>query len=224
MDANTYMQTRYVKEAVGIIADSGKKIKEMYGGLLDEKRFAELADYAAGNSVKIEELLELCRIEYIAPADAANTGLPDQSVDFHVSHFAFEHIPPEILTAILLEGGRIIKPGGLFINTVDYQDHFAVYTKTINRLNFLRYSDEEWRKYNNNKYTYVNRLRHDDFKRLFAELGHDIVYMEAEPDESIKRLFENGGVSLDKKYQGMSKDMLSILGAWFVTRLKPARQ
>ncbi|MDR1148993.1 MAG: class I SAM-dependent methyltransferase [Spirochaetaceae bacterium] len=163
-------------------------------------------------------MLELCRIEYIAPADAARTGLADKSVDFHVSHFAFEHIPPETLKAILLEGARIIKPNGLFINSVDYQDHFAVYTKTVNRLNFLRYSDTEWQKYNSNKYTYVNRMRHEDFIKLFEELGHDIVYMEAGADESIKKLLDNG-IELDEKYKFMSKDMLSIMNAWFVSRV-----
>ncbi|MDR1256480.1 MAG: class I SAM-dependent methyltransferase [Spirochaetaceae bacterium] len=219
LDTNTYMQSRYVKEAVQIIAKNYEKIKEIYGSLLDEKRFAALASYAAGNKIKVKEILELCGIEYIAPADAARTGLPDKSVDFHVSHFAFEHIPPEILKAILLEGARIIKPGGLFINSVDYQDHFAVYTKTINRLNFLRYNDDEWRKYNSNKYTYVNRLRHGDFISLFEELGHEIVYMEAGRDESIKKLLDNG-IELNENYRSMAKDMLSVMNAWFVTRLK----
>jgi SAM-dependent methyltransferase len=221
IDTNPYMQNRYVKEAALIITQNDKKIKEMYGDLLDEKRFDAIVKYAGGGArIKVKELLELCRVEYIAPADAARTGLADKSVDFHFSHFAFEHIPPETLKAILLEGARIIKPNGLFINSVDYQDHFAVYTKTVNRLNFLRYSDAEWRKYNNNKYIYVNRLRHEDFIKLFEELGHDIVYMEADADESVKKLLDNG-VELDEKYKSMSKDTLSIMSAWFVSRLKP---
>ncbi|MDR2803326.1 MAG: class I SAM-dependent methyltransferase [Treponema sp.] len=219
VDANTYMQKQYVTEAVGIIVKNAGKIKEVYGNLLDEKRLNALADYAAKNNINIKELLELCRIEYMAPTDAACTGLPDKSVDAHVSHFAFEHIPPDILKAILLEGGRIIKPNGLFINTVDYQDHFAVYTKTIHRLNFLQYSDEEWEKYNSNKYTYVNRMRHEDFLKLFAELGHEIIYMESNQDESIKKLLDSGQVKLDKKYQAMSKDTLPVMGAWFVSRI-----
>jgi SAM-dependent methyltransferase len=219
MDTNTYMQSRYVKEAVQIIVKNYKKIKEIYGNLLNEERFAALVNYVGRNKTKVKEILELCHIDYIAPADAARTGLPDKSVDFHVSHFAFEHIPPETLKAILSEGARIIKPGGLFINSVDYQDHFAVYTKTINRLNFLRYSEDEWRKYNSNKYTYVNRLRHVDFIRLFEELGHEIVYTEASKDESIKKLLDDG-IELNEKYRAMSKDMLSVMGAWFVTRLK----
>jgi SAM-dependent methyltransferase len=214
------MQKRYIVEAAGIIAKNQERIKRMYGELLDEKRLTAFAGYVSKNKINVKELLELCRIEYNAPADAAHTGLPDKSMDVHVSHFAFEHIPPEILKAILLEGGRIIKPGGLFINTVDYQDHFAVYTNTIHRLNFLQYGDGEWEKYNSNKYTYVNRLRHEDFLKLFDELGHKIIYMEAPQDESVKKLLDSGQVKLDKKYQNMDKDMLSIMGAWFVTTLK----
>jgi hypothetical protein len=217
------MQSEYVKEAVRIIAKNDKMIKAMYGNLLDEKRFVEFVNYISRNKINVNEILELCNIEYIAPADAAHTCMRDESVNFHVSHFAFEHIPPEILKAILREGARIIRSDGLFINSVDYQDHFAVYTKAVSRLNFLRYSDDEWHKYNSNKYTYVNRLRHEDFIRLFEELGHEIVYMEASADESVKKLLEDG-IELNEKYQTMSKDMLSIIGAWFVTRLKPVSQ
>jgi SAM-dependent methyltransferase len=221
IDANPYMQNKYVKESLAIIVGKQAEIKEMYGDLLDGKRLDALVKYAGGNKVKKKELLELCRIEYIAPGDAARTGLADESVDFHVSHYAFEHIPPEILKDILTEGGRIIKPNGLFINTVDYQDHFAVYTKTISQLNFLQYSDEEWRKYNNNKYVYVNRLRHDDFIKLFAELGHNIVYVDATEDENIKKLLETGEVLLDKKFRDKPLGTLAIMGAWFLT--KPRR-
>jgi SAM-dependent methyltransferase len=220
VDVNTYMQKQYVTEAAGIIVKNAEKLKEIYGKLLDEKRLTILAGYVSKNKINVKDILELCRIEYMAPADAVHTGLPDKSVDVHVSHFAFEHIPVEILKAILLEGGRIIKPNGIFINSVDYQDHFAVFTKTIHRLNFLQYSDEKWKQYNSNKYTYVNRLRHEDFLKLFEELGHKIIYMEAPRDESIKKLLDSGQVKLDKKYQDMSKDSLSIMGAWFVSAIK----
>jgi SAM-dependent methyltransferase len=220
IDTNPYMQNTYVKEAAQIIAKNDNKIKEIYGNLLDEKRLTTFVNYVNKNKIKVKDLLELCRIEYIAPADAARTNLADASVDHHVSHFAFEHIPPETLKSILLEGARIIKSNGLFINSVDYQDHFAVYTKSANRLNFLCYSDKDWRKYNNNKYTYVNRLRHQDFIKMFEELGHDIVYVETIADENVKKLLDNG-VELDEKYKFMPKETLSIMNAWFVTRLKP---
>ena len=39
-----------------------------------------------------EKLLSEANIIYLARADAANTGLPDSSVDYHISITVFEHI------------------------------------------------------------------------------------------------------------------------------------
>ncbi|MDR1148994.1 MAG: hypothetical protein LBK66_10220 [Spirochaetaceae bacterium] len=48
IDANTYMQNRYVKEAAWIIAQRENEIKEMYGDLLNEKRLETLIHYVTG--------------------------------------------------------------------------------------------------------------------------------------------------------------------------------
>jgi cyclopropane fatty-acyl-phospholipid synthase-like methyltransferase len=44
---------------------------------------------------------------------------PDESFDRVVSISVFEHIPPEILSGILSEVRRVLKPGGLLVMTVD---------------------------------------------------------------------------------------------------------
>ena len=45
-------------------------------------------------------------------------------------------------------------------------------------INFLQYSDAKWDRYADNRYMYMNRLRHDDFLALFHSSGHKILATE----------------------------------------------
>ena len=62
----------------------------------------------------------------------------------------------------------ILKPGGLSSLIIDYSDHYSHADKNISPLNYLKYSDKEWKKYNN-QYLFQNRLRHQDYKNIFKE-------------------------------------------------------
>ena len=158
----------------------------------------------------------------MAPSDAAKTGLPDESVDYHVSNAVFEHIPLNILKDILKEGNRIVKKGGLFIHNIDYSDHFAYDDKNITAINFLRYSDEEWAKTAGNKHAYVNRLRHDDFISLFESAGHEFLQVETQKEDQqrVKELLEQGNVQLNERFKLKTNEILSITSGSFVSAKK----
>jgi hypothetical protein len=138
----------------------------------------------------------------------------DASVDYHVSSAVFEHIPLNVLKDILEEGNRIVKKESLFIHNIDYGDHF----KNIAFINFLQYSDKEWRKVANNKHAYVNRLRHDDFMALFESSGHETVEIAVQKDQHVKELLKGVSCKLDQRIKPKGNDMLSIIDASFVTR------
>ena len=88
-----------------------------------------------------------------------------------------EHIPKDSIKKIFIELRRILKKDGVVCATIDYTDHYAHTDKNIGLLNFLSYSDEEWKKYNHNC-NYQNRLRHYDYETLFSELMFKIVNNE----------------------------------------------
>ena len=113
-------------------------------------------------------------ITYIAPQDAANTGLQDESVDFVVSTATLEHIPPDDIRGIMLECNRLCKQNSILSLIIDYADHYAKSDKSINAFHFLRYDDREWKAYNP-EWHYQNRLRHCDYLSLFDETGFEIV-------------------------------------------------
>lgn len=125
-------------------------------------------------SIGVPKLLEKIHTDYLAPADATELSLETDSVDLHLSVAVFEHIPAEILEAILIEGKRVTKDGGWFVNRWDMSDHFSHKDPSINAVNFLQFRPEQWKKYNDNRYMYVNRLRIDYFDELHSKLGLDV--------------------------------------------------
>ncbi|MBL7004498.1 MAG: class I SAM-dependent methyltransferase [Gammaproteobacteria bacterium] len=109
-------------------------------------------------------------LNYIAPFDMENTKWCDNSFDCCVSTNTLEHIPEDSIRAILSEIFRVVKNDGIISMIIDYSDHYAHTDKNIGLLNFLSYSKSEWRRYNHKSH-FQNRLRHNDYKNIFSELG-----------------------------------------------------
>jgi hypothetical protein len=222
VDINRYLRAEVVRDSLDGLKARQNEVAELFGELLQQKRFDDLLRFHGTHSFSLKKFLELCAIEYVAPADAASTWLPSGSVDFHTSHKVLEHIPPEQLVLILKEGNRIIRPEGLFVHMVDYSDHFSHSDEGISRINFLQYSDAEWAKYAGNKYMYMNRLRHDDILKLFESADHRILTATTPVDERSRRLLETGGLQLHERFADKPLEVLSIWGSWIISQ--PAQQ
>jgi hypothetical protein len=216
VDLNPYMRNELIKDMLFFIKKSKNEIENIFGELLDKERFNILLDYNEKTDKK--NILELCRIEYIAPGDAAKTNLPENCIHYHLSYTVYEHIPLNILHDILEEGNRILAEDGLFINFIDYSDHFAHTDKSIYKINFLRYSDREWENYAGNRYMYMNRARHDEFVELFKTVGHDFLGIEFCSEKEIEEMLINNEIKLDAKFKNKSTEILSIIGSWFITK------
>lgn len=119
------------------------------------------------------ELLSLLGVD-IHIRDPRQTGLPEQSVDLVVSTSTLQHIPPDVLRKLIQECRRITASGGMMSHVINMADHYAQLDSSINRFNFLRYSKRRWRLYNNSLH-YQNRLRVNDYRKLFGDAGWDIV-------------------------------------------------
>ncbi len=195
----------------------------LFGPLLIKERFDELQQALSKDSCfSASNILNLCRVNYIAPSDATNTHLPEQSIDFHTSCSVFEHIPLEALERILKEGNKIIKTNGLFVHRIDYSDHFSHTDQSISAINFLQYSDNEWNKFAN-RYMYMNRLRHDDFISLFESVGHHIIDAQTNTDSRSQELLRNGSLQLYERFKSKSEYMLAITSACIVSSKNGSR-
>jgi hypothetical protein len=113
-------------------------------------------------------------IDYRAPYDASNTDLRSKSIDACISTNTLEHIPKESIKDIFLELFRILKDTGVVSTIIDYSDHYAHTDSTITLLNYLNFSEYEWKEHNHRCH-YQNRLRHNDYKLIFLYCGFEII-------------------------------------------------
>ena len=218
IDLNPYMRNELIADILFHIKTKAEEIKGIFGDLLQEDRFGQLLEYSNSKKINQKDFLKICQIDYTAPGDAAKTFLESNSIHYHISNTVYEHIPLNIIKDILREGNRIISSDGLFINNIDYGDHFSYMDRNISVINFLQYDDREWEKYAGNRYMYMNRARHDEFEALFKDAGHEFIEIEPHASGTAEDILRNGKLKLDKKFSGKGNEILSITSALFVTK------
>lgn len=122
---------------------------------------------AAVTRARLRDLRPPFGIEYHAPADATATGLPSSSFEVQCSNSVLEHVAPEMVSPLIAEAARLLRPGGLTMQFIDPSDHFAHYDDTISRVNFVQFDDDRWRRLAGNRFAYHNRLREPDWRAIF---------------------------------------------------------
>lgn len=145
----------------------------------------------------LRELRELYGIEYVAPGDARDVNLPDGSVDLVVTTNTLEHIPREDIANILRECHRLLRPGGVLSQVIDYSDHYSHADPKLNDYSFLRFSERAWRRFNPPDH-YQNRLRHSDYRRLIEEAGFELMLDRPSRPDDAERLLAQ--VQLDRRF------------------------
>ena len=217
VDLNRYLRTELVREDLVYVRSHRDAIAALFEeGLpdyFDRQRFDKLL------RLDVSDAKSFCRaigVEYMAPADAADTKLPSGCVDYHVSCNVLEHIPRAVLLDILIEANRVVRPTGLLVHQVDHSDHFAHNDPSISRVNFLRYTDRQWDSWANNRYAYVNRLREDDYVQLFEQAEQAIHVADSNVDTEVADVLKDG-MRLDDRFGNKSVDILSRLDTLFVT-------
>jgi len=138
-----------------------------------------LDEFVRVNARNPRAWLDRIGVHYNAPADAAQTGLPPETVDIHFSVNVLEHIPSAKLTDIFSEAYRVLKPKGLLWHGVDTSDEFAAIDPQVTHFNCLKYSALIWRLIGQNKIHYINRLRKSEYLKLFGSTGFKIIKVDA---------------------------------------------
>lgn len=190
----------------------------LVNGTIDElnRHAAELCRIPGPPAASIADLSNRFGILYKAPADARSTALPAASVDCIMSTFTMEHIPAGDLRKILAESARILKPGGLMISLIDYQDHYSYRDGAICVYNFLQYTERQWRWFNSSLH-YQNRLRHSQYRRLFADAGFEILADEPRlPSEADLERFRHLRVA--PAFQSFEPHDLTVLESGMICR------
>ncbi len=154
-------------------------------------------------------------IVYRAPADFTRSGLASGSVDLVFSNSVLEHVSAGVLSRMFHETARILKPGCATFHAVNCGDHYAYIDPKVSQLHYLRFSETEWRLWNND-FQYQNRLRGKEFLRMAREAG-----LVIELDGSIVhpvRLAELDAVDVHPMFAGYTREELSVTSVDFVAR------
>ncbi len=220
-DLHCYLKPGLVMASVRAMCAARDRVFKILAPAADEKLLRKRLEWLC-SSPSCTELMQRANIQYRAPADAANTGLPDRSIDVQMSYTVFEHIPRDTLQAILLEANRILTPDGLVLHHIDPSDHFSHEDPSILPINFLRYSDDEWNRIAGNQFAYHNRIRAAEFADLYAECGHEILMWKPHIDAASQHAVENG-FPLHPRFEKYSSDVLSTVVLQVLSRPGPSQ-
>ncbi len=218
IDLNRYLRKDLTLEAAALLdsrvpliaEESGRPevdVRAAYRELMGALRRGATIEEATGGVVR-----------YRAPGDASATGLPDGTVDVVFSNSVLEHVPGEIIDRCLDEARRILRPGGVVFHSVNCGDHYAYVDRSINQLNYLRYSDHEWEKWNN-RFLYQNRLRSNDFIDMARKAGFAIELDTSRPHPT--RLAQLAEIEVHPRFGRYNEAQLAITSIDFIGR-KPA--
>ncbi|GAB2506739.1 hypothetical protein GCM10027084_21600 [Pseudoxanthomonas sangjuensis] len=154
-------------------------------------------------------------IRYRAPADATRTTLADGEIGVVFSNSVLEHVPADVVEAMYREARRILAPGGVMFHSVNCGDHYAYVDRNIHQLHYLRYSDRQWRRWNN-AFLYQNRLRAHYFVDAAARQGFRIeLNTAAARPERLQQLAET---PVHPQFAGIPPEKLCITSVDFIAR------
>lgn len=181
-----------------LINDSVKRLKKYKDKFVENSELLKNVPSINENNFR-DVLNDNFQIKYIAPLDARKTGIESDSIDFILSNATMEHIPEKSLPDIMKECYRILKPGGIMSNAIDYRDHWSFFDSEISVYNYLQYSETEFEKLNPS-IMYQNRMRHKDYMKIISDTGFKILEeIRDEPDENEKNQLRN--INLNEFYE-----------------------
>lgn len=183
VDLHRRLQWDLTAAAMAALVDAGDELTASYEGLVDTSGFSDRLADMRGFLGSPQEFFQHAHIRYAAPGDAAAMPDADGSYDLHFSTTVFEHIPPTGLNDILVEARRLLHPGGLACHIIDSSDHFAHGDPSITAVNFLRFTEAQWKKLAGNEFGYCNRLRAPQLLDLFTGAGFEIVAQAVDVDD-----------------------------------------
>jgi SAM-dependent methyltransferase len=206
-DIHRYLKPGLVTSAIATLWRNREGAADVLAPFADRGELADRLQQLA-RAATVREVFAIAGIEYRAPADATQSGLPAGSIDLHLSYTVLQHIPYAVLVDLLREATRVLAPGGLACHHIDLSDQFARADPSISRAHFLTYSETEWATYGANQFAYHNRLRAADYERLYREAGHEILGWVTRVDERSLREIA-AGFPLAEPFRGLPAGMLA---------------
>lgn len=139
--------------------------------------------------------LEESGLEYVV-YDPPIMPFNSESFDLITSTSVLEHVPKSQVPVLAKEIFRLLKKDGVSTHHIAHKDHWSDTDQKIPSMNYLRYDEKAWRKYNP-PLLHQNRLLSSDFTAVFGSAGFHVKVVltkVAPPDFKISDNFKKYGV------------------------------
>lgn len=189
------------------------------GGMAVERLDQLLGVVGKNDNDLTMQILELCNIAYLAPADGGDLNMLCRDFDIHLSNNALEHAPPESVQRILHTASRLLRPGGVCAHRIDHSDRYAYDDTALSAINFLRFDNPQWNKHI--RLTRVNGLRALEYLPIFKNAGLDILTVNNTVDDECLNLIKSGELPLAQRFSGYQAHDLATLDSLIVAVPRP---
>ena len=182
---NIYLSYMFDKKIEQTVIDVSKMIdldlfndaNKQISKILNLKKFPDIKS--------VSDLKENYNIIYLAPMSLKQVFDNNLRYDACISSTTLEHIPKEELIENFKLLKRIIENNGIISATIDYSDHYSHTDKNISDLNYLKFNSNEWKKYNT-PMLFQNRLRHQDYRKIFKSINYKVEEIKGDFGKSPK--------------------------------------
>lgn len=166
--------------------------RERMHGLLDTIAMA----------ASFDDLYRLLGFEYVMASDGTLRRFRDAAYDVILSGGVLQHVRKEIVPGYICDIGRLLKPGGYSLHTIDMADQIAYYDPAASVKEYLRFSEIAWTRIFANKVQYFNRLQRSEWLDLFEQAGLELVGEQTVTDAAIPQ-------RVARRYQGLDRTDLA---------------
>ena len=157
----------------------------------------------------ISDLKKYYNINYLAPMNLEQIRKDNIKFDACISSTTLEHLSIEDLEKYFSLLKKIIKKNGIVSALIDYSDHYSHTDIGIGSLNFLQFSENEWKKYNT-PMLFQNRLRHQDYREFFKSHNYKLFEITGDYGKYPSKVSE--------QFDASSKET-SLLWGYFLLKL-----
>lgn len=214
-DLHPLMRREYLAQTVRLtlsLAAEGRLAGALPAARADRlARLAEAAPALARQSVA--EWLDGLGIR-VRIGDVTAAPLAPASFDLSCSYSVLEYLPREPLVALHRALARCSVAGGVAVHLLDFDDEYAKFDRRLSPLDFLRYTEAQWR-WRNSALNPIQRLRIDDHRAAFADGGWRMAdeRNQLAPDAALDELV------LAPEFRAYRREDLLVVRSW-MTALK----
>jgi hypothetical protein len=215
IDKVPLLQDKVVREVLQTFVDQADTLPDLLPQLQPDRLARIEAVLKDDRLVKSADLLRALDIDVLV-RDARESGLDAGTIDLFISNMTLEHIPPDVILGLFTAFRGLATPGAVMSHYIDMTDHYTYYDSSVTAFNFLRYTEAQWRWFNNSLH-YQSRLRLSDYESLHTQAGFEVVASE----HKLGNPEHLDAVPLADQFKSDSRKSLLIRYSWMVSICDP---